>query len=71
MRGLIWAERDEAHGDWRKLHSEHLHNLSSLLNIIRIIKSSRMRWKGHVAHMKETRYAYRILVGKPQRKKLL
>ena len=54
-----------------KLHNENLHNLSSLLNITRIIKSRRMRWEGHVARMEETRYAYRILIEKPQRKRLL
>jgi len=54
-----------------KLNNEHLHNLSSLLNIIRIIKSRSMGWEGHVARMEETRYAYRILIGKPQRKRLL
>jgi len=65
LRGRKYMEIGE------KLHNEHLHNLSSLLNIIRIIKSRRMRWEGHVARMEETRYAYRILIGKPQRKRLL
>jgi hypothetical protein len=53
-------------GDWRKLHNEELHNLYSSPNIIREIKSRRMRWAGHVARMGQTRNAYRILVGKPE-----
>jgi hypothetical protein len=52
-------------GDWRQLHNEELHNLYSSPNIIRIIKSRRMRWAGHVARMGEKRNAYRLLVGKP------
>jgi hypothetical protein len=58
-------------GDWRKLHNEGLHNLYSSPNIIRIFRSRRMRWAGHVAQMGETRNAYRILVGKPERKRPL
>jgi transcription termination factor 2 len=56
---------------WRKLHNEELHNLYSLPNIIRMIKSRRMRWAGHVARMGETRNAYRILVGKLEGKRPL
>jgi hypothetical protein len=55
----------------RKLHNEELHNLYSLPNIIRLIKSRRMRWAGLVARMGETRNAYRILVGKPERQRPL
>jgi hypothetical protein len=51
-------------GGWRKLHNEELHNLYSSPDIIRVIKSRRMRWAGHVARMGEKRNAYRILVGK-------
>jgi hypothetical protein len=58
-------------GDWRKLHNEALHNLYSSPNIIRLIKSRRMRWTGHVARMGETRNTYRILVGKPEGKRPL
>jgi hypothetical protein len=58
-------------GDWRKLHNEELHNLYSLPNIIRMIKPRRMRWVGHVARTGETRNAYRILVGKPEKKRPL
>jgi hypothetical protein len=49
-----------------KLHNEELHDLYSLPNIVKIIKSRRMRWTGHVARM-EKRNAYRLLVGKPER----
>jgi hypothetical protein len=56
---------------WRKLHNEELHNLYSLPNIMRMIKSMRMRWAAHVTRMGETRNAYRILVGKPEGKRPL
>jgi hypothetical protein len=55
----------------RKLHNEELHNLYSSPSIIRIIKSRRMRWSGHVSRMGEKRNVYRLLVGKPERKRPL
>jgi hypothetical protein len=58
-------------GDWRKLHNEELHNFYSSPNIIRMMKSRRMRWAGHVARMGETRNAYRKLMGKPEGKRPL
>jgi hypothetical protein len=58
-------------GGWRKLHNEELHNLYCSPSIIRIIKSRRMRWAGHVARMGEKRNVYRILVGKPEGKRPL
>jgi hypothetical protein len=60
-------------GGWRKLHNEDIHNLYSSPNIIRMIKSRRMRWTRHVAQMREKRniYIYRILVGKPEGKRPL
>jgi hypothetical protein len=58
-------------GDWRKPHNEELHNLYCSPSIIRIIKSRRIRWAGHVARMGENRNAYRILVGKPEGKRPL
>jgi hypothetical protein len=58
-------------GGWRKLHNEELHNLYSSPSIIRIIKSRRMRWAGHVARMVEKRNVYRLLVGKPEGKRPL
>jgi hypothetical protein len=65
-RRIFGPKRDEVTGGWRKLHNEELHNLSSSSNIIRMIKSRRMRWAGHVARIGETRNAYRILVRKPE-----
>jgi hypothetical protein len=56
---------------WRKLHDEELHNLYSSPNIIRMMKSRRMRWAGLVARMGEKRNAYKILVGKPDGKRSL
>jgi hypothetical protein len=64
LRIIFRQRRNEVTGDWRKLHNEELHNLYSSPNIIRMIKSRRMRWAGHIARMGETRIAYRILVGK-------
>jgi hypothetical protein len=58
-------------GGWRKLHNEELHNLYSSPSIIRIIKSRRMRWVGHVARMGEKKNAYWILVGKLEGKRPL
>jgi hypothetical protein len=58
LRRIFGPRRDEVIGDWRKLHNEELHNLYSSPNIIRMIKSKRMRWVGHVARMGETRNAY-------------
>jgi hypothetical protein len=62
---IFGPKRDEVTGGWRKLHNEELHNLYSSPSIIRMIKSRRMRWSGHVAEMGEKRNAYRILVGNP------
>jgi hypothetical protein len=63
--------KDEETGKWRKLHSEELHILYSSPNIIRQIKSRRMRWAGHVARMGEGRNVYRVLMGKPERRRPL
>ena len=57
--------RDEVTREWRKLHKEEFSDLYSSSNIVRVIKSRRIRWAGHVARMGERRDAYRILVGKP------
>jgi hypothetical protein len=62
---------DDVTGEWRKLHSEELHNLYSSSNIIRQIKSRRMRWAGHVARMVEEKKLYKVLVGKPEGKRPL
>jgi hypothetical protein len=66
MENLFGAKRDQVTGEWRKLHSEELSDLYCSPNIIRVIKSRRMRWAGHVAHMGERRGVYRVLVGKPE-----
>jgi hypothetical protein len=58
-------------GGWRKLHNGELHNLYSSPSIIRMIKSRRMRWAGHVTRIGEKRNAYRIFVGKPKEKRPL
>jgi transcription termination factor 2 len=58
-------------GSWRKLNNDELHNLYTSLNIVRVIKSRRMRWAGHVARMEERRGAYRVLVGSPEGKRPL
>jgi hypothetical protein len=67
----IGPKRDEVTGDWRKPHNEELHDLYSSPSIINMIKSRRMRWVGHVARMGPKRNSYRILVGKPEGKRLL
>jgi hypothetical protein len=68
---LFGPKRDEVTGEWRQLHNEELRDLYSLPSIIRIIKSRRMRWAGHVARIGEKRNAYRLLVGKPKGKRPL
>jgi hypothetical protein len=64
-------KRDEVMGGWRKLHNEKLHSLYSWPSIIRMMKSMRMRWEGHVAQMGANRNAYEILMGKPEGKRRL
>jgi hypothetical protein len=66
LRRIFWPKRDEAAAEWRRLHNEELNYLYSSPNIIRVIKSRRMRWVGHVPCMGEKRGAYRILVGRPE-----
>jgi hypothetical protein len=62
MLRIFGPKRDVVTGGWRKLHNEELHNLYSSPSIIRMIKSRRMRWAGHVAQMGKKR---NVLVGKP------
>jgi hypothetical protein len=71
LRRIFGRKRDEVTGEWRKLHNEELHNLYSSPNIIRLIKSRRMRWVGHVARMGEETKMYKVLVGKPEGKRPL
>jgi hypothetical protein len=58
LRRIFGPKRDEMTDEWRKLHNEEVHDFYSSPNIIRIIKSRRMRWVGHVAQMGEMRNAY-------------
>jgi hypothetical protein len=55
----------EEDGSWRQLHNDELHSLYSSPNIVRVIKSRRMRWAGHVTRIGEGRGVYRVLVGRP------
>jgi len=68
---VFGSKRDEVTGEWRKLHNEDLRDLYSLPNIVRVVKSRRMRWAGHVVHMGEGRGVHRVLVGKPEGKRPL
>jgi hypothetical protein len=67
----IFGSKREEDGSWRKLYNDELHSLYSSLNIVRVIKSRRMRWVGHVARMGEGRGVYRVLVGRPEGKRPL
>jgi hypothetical protein len=71
LRRIFGPTRDEVTGGWRTLHSGELHNLYSSPDIIRQIKSRRMRWAGHVARTGEGRNVYRVLGGKPEGKRPL
>jgi hypothetical protein len=66
LRRIFGSKRDEVTGEWRILHNKELYALYSSPSIIRVIKSRRLRWAGHVARMGEWRGAYRALVGKPE-----
>jgi hypothetical protein len=71
LRRIFGPKRDEIIEGWRKLQNEELHNLYSSLYVIRMIKLRRMRWEGHVASQEAKMNAYRVLVGKPERKRPL
>jgi len=66
MLRIFGPKRDRVTGEWRKLHNEELNNVYYSPNILRMIKSRRMRWAGHVARMREGRGVYRVLVGRPE-----
>ena len=68
LRRIFGSKRDDVTGEWMKLHNEELNDLYSTPNIVRGIKSRRMRWAGHVARMGERRGVYRALLGKLQGK---
>jgi hypothetical protein len=68
LRRIFGPKRNEVTGEWKKLRNEELRDLYSSPSIIRIIKSKRMRWAGHVARMVAQRKAHRLLVGWPEGK---
>jgi len=71
LRRIYEPRRGEVTGEWRRLHNEELNDLYCSLNIVQVIKWRRMRWAGHVARMGEERGVFRVLLGKPEGKKLL
>jgi len=71
LKRIFGPRRDEVMGEWRRLRNEELNDLYSSPNIVRVIKSRRMRWAGHVTCMGEERGVYRVLVGKPGEKRPL
>ena len=71
LRRVFGPKRDEVTGEWRKLHNEELSDLFSLPNIVRVVKSRRMRWVGRVERMGEGRDVHRVLVGKSEGKRPL
>jgi len=71
LRRVFGPNRDEVTGEWRKLHNKELRDLYSLPNIVRVVKSRRMRWVGLVTRMGEVTGVHRVLVGKPEGKRPL
>jgi len=71
LKRVFGPKRDELTGECRKLHNEELSDLYILPNIVRVVKSRRMRWVGHLALMGEGRGVHRVLVGKPEGKRPL
>ena len=71
LRRIFGPKRGEVTGEWRKPYNEELNDVYSSPNIVRVIKSRRIRWAGHVARMAERRCIYRVLVGKPEGKRPL
>ena len=71
LRRIFGPKRDKVTGEWRRLHNKELNDLYSSQNIVRVIKSRRMKLAGHVARMGEERGVYRVLVGKPEGKRPL
>ena len=70
LRRIFGPKWDE-NGEWRRLHNEESHSLYRSSNIVRVIKSRRLRWAGHVVRMEEAMGAFKILTGKPTGKRPL
>jgi len=66
LRRIFGPRREEVTEEWRRLHNEELNDLYSSPNTVRVTKSKRVRWAGHVARMGKERGMYRVLVGKPE-----
>jgi len=71
LRRMFGPRRDEVTGEWKRLHNEELNDLYCSPNIVRVIKSRRMRWAGHVARVGEERRVYMVFVGKLEGKRQL
>ena len=71
LRRIFGPKRDGVTGEWRKLHNKELNDLYSSPNILRVIKSRRMRWAGHMARVEEGRDVHKVLLGKPEVKRPL
>ena len=71
LRRIFGPKRDDVRGEWRRLHNEELNDLYSSTNIVRVIKSRRTKWAGHIVCIGESRGVYRDLMGKPDGKKSL
>ena len=71
LRKIFGAKKDESTTEWRKLHNAELHALFSSPNIIRSLKSRRLRWAGHVARLEQSRNVYRVFVGNREGKRPL
>jgi hypothetical protein len=71
LRRIFAPKKDEVTGEWRKLHSEELHNFYSSPDVIRHVKLRRMRWVGHVARIGDEREVYKVLVVNPEGKRPL
>jgi hypothetical protein len=71
LRGIFESKREGVSGTWRRLHNEGFHNLYASPNIIRVIKSRRVKWLGHTAHIRKMLNAYKSLVGEPEGKRPL
>jgi len=71
LRRIFGPRREEVMGEWRRLHNQELNDLYSSPNIVRVIKSRRMRWAGHLARMGKEKAVYRVLVTKPEGKRQL